>query len=225
MDSEDFETVVSKENKVCTEEEDTDKKFVSQAVAFVIGHTRNGFVALCASVATLLKEQAKLKLENESLKQQIAQLQCKYSIELPENIFDKNCSSTKNNACKFPCSKETLHIELSKQHKFRRKDFQVKKYRALKGCLCNSCINEAENKMLSAPLRKGDRVVITGEICGTVCYIGHVESLSFPEIYIGLYLDEAVGDTNGSVGKKRYFSVPQGYGLFAPLWNVCCIID
>ncbi|GFX30570.1 CAP-Gly domain-containing protein [Trichonephila clavipes] len=222
MDSEDTETVISKDDKISTAEEEIDKKFVSQAVAFVIGHTRNGFVALCASVATLLKEQAKLKLENESLKQQISLLQCKQS----ENYDLENKSVLSNNSeCEHLFSDKT-YLDTPKLTRLKRKDFQQKGYRALKGCICNSCTNVTEIiKILSAPLKKGDRVVISGEISGTVCYVGHVETLTFPDIFIGLYLDEPVGDTNGSIGKKRYFSVPQGYGLFAPLWNVCCIID
>ncbi|GFQ80362.1 CAP-Gly domain-containing protein [Trichonephila clavata] len=219
MDSEDTETVISKDDKISTAEEEIDKKFVSQAVAFVIGHTRNGFVALCASVATLLKEQAKLKLENESLKQQISVLQCKQS----ESYDFENKS---DNSEREHLYSDKTYLDTSKLSRLKRKDFQQKGYRALKGCICNSCTNVTEiTKILSAPLKKGDRVVISGEISGTVCYVGHVEALTFPDIFIGLYLDEPVGDTNGSIGKKRYFSVPQGYGLFAPLWNVCCIID
>ncbi|GBM95524.1 hypothetical protein AVEN_44996-1 [Araneus ventricosus] len=221
MNSEDLETAALQENKFPTAEEEIDKKFVSQAVAFVIGHTRNGFVALCASVATLLKEQAKLKSENESLKHQISQVQ--FKLESEKLAFERERSLSENREYKLPSVDESFHSEWPK---IKRKDLQHRGYKALRGCICSSCANILENAdVLSAPLRKGERVVISGEICGTVCYVGHVESLSFPEIFIGLYLDEAVGDTNGSVGKKRYFSVPQGYGLFAPLWNVCCILE
>ncbi|CAL1296825.1 unnamed protein product [Larinioides sclopetarius] len=221
MNSEDLETAALQDNKFPTAEEEIDKKFVSQAVAFVIGHTRNGFVALCASVATLLKEQAKLKSENEALKQQVSHLQLK--LESEKLAFESKRAVSENRGNQSPSFDEISHSDFPK---IKRKDLQQKGYKALKGCICSSCANILENAdVISAPLRKGERVVISGEICGTVCYVGHVESLSFPEIFIGLYLDEAVGDTNGSVGKKRYFSVPQGYGLFAPLWNVCCILE
>ncbi|XP_055951588.1 uncharacterized protein LOC129987656 [Argiope bruennichi] len=221
MNSEELETGALQENKFPSAEEEIDKKFVSQAVAFVIGHTRNGFVALCASVATLLKEQAKLKSENESLKQQINQLQ--HKLESERFDLQKKYILSDHNECKLPSFNEQFPFDLSKM---KRKGVQGRGYKALSGCICNSCANILENTdILIAPLKKGERVIISGEISGTVCYVGHVESLSFPEIFIGLYLDEAVGDTNGCVGKKRYFSVPYGYGMFAPLWNVCCIIE
>ncbi|GFS89185.1 CAP-Gly domain-containing protein [Nephila pilipes] len=118
MDSEDTETVISKDDKISTAEEEIDKKFVSQAVAFVIGHTRNGFVALCASVATLLKEQAKLKLENESLKQQISLLQCKQS----ENFNSESKSIlSETNQCEHLFPNGTLYSDASKLTRLKRK--------------------------------------------------------------------------------------------------------
>lgn len=57
--------------------------------------------------------------------------------------------------------------------------------------MCDTCVNDVDDLPLSPPLKKGDKVVISGELMGTVCYIGHVDKLSFPEIYVGLHLDEA----------------------------------
>lgn len=56
------------------------------------------------------------------------------------------------------------------------------------------------------PLEKGEKVVIRGEICGVVQYVGHVDSLNFPEIYVGLRLSQC--------SKYCYNFKSPNYGLF-----------
>ncbi|KAG8183119.1 hypothetical protein JTE90_024428 [Oedothorax gibbosus] len=206
MNAECFESVTLKESKMSSTDED--KKFVSHAVAFVIGHTRNGsMVPLCASIATMLK------LENESLKQQVTKLQSQLHSQASKGF---NCDLDSDLQKQF---------NLLLQFKSNRKKHKHKSYKALKGCLCDSCEKSLDESAIRPPLKKGDKVVISGEISGTVCYIGHVDKLSFPEIFVGLHLDEAVGDCNGSIEEKIYFETPPGYGMFAPLWSICCLIE
>lgn len=52
---------------------------------------------------------------------------------------------------------------------------------------------------LTVPLRHGEKVVIQGELWGVVQYIGHIESLDFPQIYVGVQLE--------APGKKSLFLV------------------
>ena len=44
---------------------------------------------------------------------------------------------------------------------------------------------------ITAPLEIGAKVIIRGELCGTVEYVGHVEALDFPEIQVGIKFSEA----------------------------------
>ncbi|KFM78357.1 CAP-Gly domain-containing linker protein 4, partial [Stegodyphus mimosarum] len=207
---------------------DEDKKFVSQAVAFVIGHGRNGFVPLCASVATLLKEQARLKQENESLYQQLTLLRSKLLAE-QSDISTENRLIESSSKFSAPSSVEDIIISENTSSydinkiKYSTKNDQKTTSIILKGCLCMNCSKApGGSRMFKTPLKKGDKVVILGELCGTVQYVGHIDSQGFSEVFVGLYLDEAVGDSNGSIGGKTYFSVPERYGLFVPLSYVCC---
>ncbi|XP_015925409.1 uncharacterized protein [Parasteatoda tepidariorum] len=210
----------STENKELSTSEEDDKKFASEAVKFVIGHTRNGFVSLCASVATLLKEKANLEKENESLKGQIESH--KKSLNPPFELNSLN--QVENCLSYYGTSKFVRDVDQIKSFKFRRKDVcQV--YRSVRYCLCKVCAKELMQDKISPPLKNGDRIVVAGEICGSVVYFGHIDELNFPEIFVGLHLDEAVGDCNGTINRKTYFEVPSAYGLLVPLFNVCCIMN
>lgn len=217
--------VIKSDSDQISTDDGEDKKFVSQAVAFVIGHARNGFVSLCASVASLLKEQSRLKQENDSLQQEISYLKTnssrhnklyKESHHTEVNISVKKLSSYKNesinNTEKIP--KSAMLIKLSKQLPYKK----------IMGCICSLCCANKIDFPLTAPLEKGMKVIIRGELCGSVEYVGHVETLNFPEIHVGIKFNEAVGDSDGSIHKKVYFSVPKNHGMFVPLPYVCCVI-
>ncbi|XP_054715205.1 uncharacterized protein LOC129224684 [Uloborus diversus] len=164
-----------------------DRKYVSKAVAFVMGHARSGFVSLCAGLATLFKEKAKLKDEVEELRQE---------------------------------------LELAKSELCMQKECHPETFKYLKGCACANCRKKKQQQFesISPPLNNGDKIVISGEICGTVCYVGHIDSLQKSEIYVGLCVDEAIGDSDGSVGEKTYFRVPSRHGFVVPLSHVLCVI-
>lgn len=51
-------------------------------------------------------------------------------------------------------------------------------------------MNKFESPLMP-PLEKGMKIIIRGELCGIVEYIGHVEALDFPEIQVGIKFSEA----------------------------------
>lgn len=212
-----------------------DKKFVSKAVAFVIGHCRNGFVPLCASVATLLQEQERLKQEVALLKQEIKQL---------NHPGVRNCSSVESDFVGITCDKLKHNNAICRVHPLqsKNKDLLVsaeyqestndeKTYtptiKFLADCLCDKCCNSTENCLfLTPPISKGNIVIISGEIIGTVCYVGHLDSdQQSSDIYVGLHLDEPVGNSNGCINGKVYFSTRNNHGIFVPLSFIRCIVN
>ncbi|XP_077864580.1 uncharacterized protein LOC102803606 isoform X2 [Saccoglossus kowalevskii] len=63
-------------------------------------------------------------------------------------------------------------------------------------------------------VRLGDRVLVKGNLTGTVKYIGPLDhEVIAPKTYIGVQLDEPVGLHNGIYKDKRYFTTPRGHGI------------
>jgi len=55
--------------------------------------------------------------------------------------------------------------------------------------------------------------VIIGKRWGEVKFVGKVDKLG-KGYWVGIKLDEPLGDTTGSIDGNTYFSVPDKYGLF-----------
>ncbi|KAL9652486.1 hypothetical protein ABK040_000058 [Willaertia magna] len=77
-----------------------------------------------------------------------------------------------------------------------------------------------EEEMFNNPeiiqgIKKGDRCEIQNEIKsrGTVKFVGKVSHST--GYWVGVQLDEPIGNNDGSVKGKRYFLCPQGFGTFS----------
>ena len=76
----------------------------------------------------------------------------------------------------------------------------------------------AEAVLLRAPpkiptYRQGDRCVVTGGHPGVVQFVGMITQLG-AGLWVGVQLDEPVGNSNGRVGGRTFFGCPPRYGGF-----------
>ena len=70
-------------------------------------------------------------------------------------------------------------------------------------------------------LQLGDIVLISGQECGTIKFLGKTHFK--PGIWAGIDLFTPVGLHNGTVDGVQYFSCQPKHGVFAPLWKLECI--
>ncbi|CAG7725376.1 unnamed protein product [Allacma fusca] len=70
-------------------------------------------------------------------------------------------------------------------------------------------------------IKIGDRVIVqssSGTKRGLLRFIG--STMFAPGEWAGIELDQPIGKNDGSVGSHRYFTCPDKYGLFAPIFKV-----
>eukprot|EP00056_Hartaetosiga_gracilis_P009080 m.130110 g.130110 ORF g.130110 m.130110 type:complete len:840 (-) comp13056_c0_seq1:269-2788(-) len=95
------------------------------------------------------------------------------------------------------------------------------------GCGCPSCRllekkskklvvrQKTMNKLPRLPFKVGDRVVLLGEKCGVIRWVGRLDSkYDNPLIHVGVQLDDPDGFHDGVLGGKRYFKCPHPHGVF-----------
>ncbi|EGD72410.1 hypothetical protein PTSG_00430 [Salpingoeca rosetta] len=94
-------------------------------------------------------------------------------------------------------------------------------------CRCSTCRSihrhsrRLEKKQRSMerlpklPFKVGDRVLVTGDRVGLVRWVGRLDTPYInPNIHVGVHLDDPIGDTDGVLKGKRYFSCPEQHGVF-----------
>eukprot|EP00043_Microstomoeca_roanoka_P011055 m.104344 g.104344 ORF g.104344 m.104344 type:complete len:796 (-) comp15075_c1_seq1:852-3239(-) len=71
------------------------------------------------------------------------------------------------------------------------------------------------------PFRVGDRVVLTHDRTGVIRWIGRFDS-SFvtSHIHIGVQLDDPIGEHDGILNGKRYFTCPELHGVFVTKYEI-----
>lgn len=105
------------------------------------------------------------------------------------------------------------------------------------GCRCYACRHVRRNNKDvfkrgagkgstgSIPLfRSGTRCILTGGRTGTIRWCGFLDSeFVQSQIYVGVHLDDRIGNHDGVIQKKRYFKCPPGHGVFVPKRDVLLI--
>nr|XP_039265175.1 uncharacterized protein LOC120340855 [Styela clava] len=77
---------------------------------------------------------------------------------------------------------------------------------------------KSEDKYL---VQIGDRVRVAKRYTGTVKFIGRLETeVVFPEVFVGVHLDEQVTKNSGVFHNRQYFDCPYGYGIMVPYGEV-----
>jgi HAMP domain-containing protein len=90
-------------------------------------------------------------------------------------------------------------------------------------------------RSLAAQIRQGQRILVSmkrsefdlapQKYTGIVKYVGKIDSEFIDNrVYVGVKLDEPVGDTDGLVRGKRYFTCPAKHGKVVRLSNVVAIL-
>lgn len=72
--------------------------------------------------------------------------------------------------------------------------------------------------------RKGTRCVLTGNRSGIIRWCGFLDSAYVQtQIFVGVHLDEPIGNHDGIMQNKRYFKCPAGHGVFVPKRDVLLV--
>ena len=82
----------------------------------------------------------------------------------------------------------------------------------------SSMIGLQETEEVEVCLKVGDIVLISGQECGTIKFLGKTHFK--PGIWAGIDLFTPVGLHNGTVDGEQYFSCSPKHGVFAPLWKL-----
>eukprot|EP00056_Hartaetosiga_gracilis_P003688 m.66020 g.66020 ORF g.66020 m.66020 type:complete len:779 (+) comp11546_c0_seq4:82-2418(+) len=82
-------------------------------------------------------------------------------------------------------------------------------------------------------VRVGDRVLVRGPVIdgvvkqftGTVKYVGRLDNDVIDyNLYVGLKMDDTIGDTDGIFKGKRYFKCSERFGRFVPLSDIMSVV-
>lgn len=111
------------------------------------------------------------------------------------------------------------------------KSHSVAKTHTDPGCRCSACkdLPLALTPPKPAPLKRlpfkvGDRVILKGDLTGVIKWVGVFdEYVSSLEIYVGVHLDDPVGEHDGLFGKKRFFQCPTYHGTIVPKKDVLLV--
>jgi len=144
------------------------------------------------------------------------------AIKLEENVQELEAQVQSKKAYDELIAEKRSQIENLKQITEAKKAESL----AVKSELYSLCAPEDGKRRLpssvnshSTNLLNGDVVLINAEIgLGIVRYVGVVEWSS--EVYMGVELGEPIGNTNGTQGSRKYFTVQDNHGLFLPLSQV-----
>ncbi|XP_036400668.1 CAP-Gly domain-containing linker protein 2-like [Megalops cyprinoides] len=69
-------------------------------------------------------------------------------------------------------------------------------------------------------LKLNDRVVLDRKQKGAVRYIGRLETAASSEVFIGVELDTACGDNDGTLSGRRYFKCKPSHGTFVTISQI-----
>ena len=82
------------------------------------------------------------------------------------------------------------------------------------------------SKQKQVALKTGDRVLVDGQWPGFVRYIGNLDgSYISSDVFIGIKLDDPVGEHDGILDGKRYFRCPDKHGVIVPRKRVSLVLS
>ena len=82
------------------------------------------------------------------------------------------------------------------------------------------------SKLKQVALKAGDRVLVDGQWPGFVRYIGNLDgSYISSDVFIGIKLDDPVGEHDGILDGKRYFRCPDKHGVIVPRKRVSLVLS
>lgn len=82
------------------------------------------------------------------------------------------------------------------------------------------------SKQKQVALKTGDRVLVDGQWPGFVRYIGDLDgSYISSDHFIGIKLDDPVGEHDGILDGKRYFKCPDKHGVIVPRKRVILVLS
>lgn len=99
------------------------------------------------------------------------------------------------------------------------------------GCRCTACkdLPLALTPTKPVPLKRqpfkvGDRVILSEDLTGVIKWFGLLDEYApGQEIYVGVHLDDPVGEHDGMFGKKRFFRCPQYHGTIVAKKDVLLV--
>eukprot|EP00048_Salpingoeca_helianthica_P008831 m.127051 g.127051 ORF g.127051 m.127051 type:complete len:334 (-) comp14699_c3_seq1:38-1039(-) len=161
-----------------------------------------------------------------------------YSSSYPEDdILFARTPPTKNFTRLEPIAVHTRAQEKLQAHRAKREKGWVSVYteRDIPGigaavfCRCSACKGNGRfsahrddgSHAKRAGFRVGDRVLLSGERTGVVRWLGQLDSdFVSNELFVGVQLDDPLGQHNGVYRGKRYFLCPDHHGVFVPQRDV-----
>lgn len=94
-------------------------------------------------------------------------------------------------------------------------------------CSCKHCNfvlsrtadwTSTQKEKLLVDAKIGDRVLVHGETAGVVRYVGDLDSgYTNDQVYVGVKLDDPVGEHDGVYMDKRFFKCPSRHGIIVPI--------